>query len=84
MSSCRAVISIPKTCQRCGVEFGCGGSCCWCDEVALDAGVRENLRQQFSDCLCRTCLEQAQAEAQGARPEAEGLSQAEGTVLPAE
>ena len=58
MSSCRAVISIPKTCQRCGVEFGCGGSCCWCDEVTLDTQVREELRQRFSDCLCRACLEQ--------------------------
>ena len=64
MSSCRAVISIPKTCQRCGVEFGCGGSCCWCDEVTLDAQARETLRQTFSDCLCRSCLEQ---EANGDR-----------------
>ena len=59
MSSCRAVVSIPKTCQRCGVEFGCGGSCCWCDEVKLDVQVRGELRQQFSDCLCRSCLEEA-------------------------
>jgi hypothetical protein len=59
MSSCRAIVSIPKTCQRCGVEFGCGGSCCWCDEIPLDATVREALRQQFTDCLCRSCLEAA-------------------------
>ena len=72
MSNCRAVISIPKTCQRCGVEFACGGSCCWCDEVKLDAPVRQELGEQFSDCLCRACLE----EAQGIRPKAEGLSQA--------
>ena len=74
MSSCRAVVSIPKTCQRCGVEFGCGGSCCWCDEVPLDAQVREELRQTFSDCLCRSCLQ----EAQGQRPKTEGFLQAEG------
>jgi len=61
MSSCRAVISLPKTCQRCGVEFGCGGSCCWCDEVALDPAVRSELQQQFTDCLCRACLEAAAA-----------------------
>jgi hypothetical protein len=56
---------MPKTCQRCGVEFGCGGSCCWCDEVALDAAVRETLRQQFTDCLCRSCLEQASKDGDG-------------------
>ena len=69
VSNCRAVISIPKTCQQCGVEFSCGGSCCWCDEVQLDDQAREQLRQQFTDCLCRSCLEQAQglrAKAQGA------------------
>jgi hypothetical protein len=59
MGSCRSLITLPKTCQRCGVEFGCGGSCCWCDEVPLDAAVREQLQQQFSDCLCRACLETA-------------------------
>ena len=59
MSSCRAVTSFPKTCQRCGVEFGCGGSCCWCDEVVLDADTRTALREQFTDCLCRACLEAA-------------------------
>ena len=74
MGSCRAVISLLKTCQRCGVEFACGGSCCWCDEITLDAQVRQELRQQFSDCLCRSCLEQAA----GPKPEAEGLSRAEG------
>jgi hypothetical protein len=59
MSACRAVISFPKTCQRCGTEFACGGSCCWCDEIVLDASVRAALRERFTDCLCRACLEAA-------------------------
>ena len=84
MSTCRAVVSIPKTCQRCGVEFGCGGSCCWCDEVKLDAQVRGELRQQFTDCLCRSCLEQAQSEAQASGAPAEGLLPATAVDSPAE
>jgi hypothetical protein len=57
MANCRALVSLPKTCQRCGVEFGCGGSCCWCDEVKLSDDLRAELQQQFTDCLCRACLE---------------------------
>ena len=71
MSICRALISLPKTCQNCGIEFQCGSLCCWCGEIKLDKAVREELKQKFNDCLCRTCLE----EAQGLRPRAEGLSQ---------
>ena len=61
MANCRALVTVPKTCQRCGVEFGCGGSCCWCDEVALTDELRSELQQQFTDCLCRACLEAAAA-----------------------
>jgi hypothetical protein len=57
MSNCRAIVSIPKTCQRCGVEFACGGGCCWCADVPLTPELRQTLQEQFSDCLCRTCLE---------------------------
>ena len=60
MGICRALISLPKTCQRCGVEFECGSPCCWCGEMKLDATVRQELKEKFTDCLCRACLEQAQ------------------------
>ena len=56
MNQCRAVVSLPKTCQRCGAAFSCGLSCCWCDEIALKDDVAARLREQFSDCLCRPCL----------------------------
>src|SRR5687768_5576635 len=59
MSNCRAIIAFTKTCQRCGIEFACGGSCCWCDEIVLDADTRAVLRERFTDCLCRACLESA-------------------------
>lgn len=59
MSICRAFISLPKTCQNCGEEFGCGGLCCWCAEIKLDKSVRQELKERFTDCLCRTCLEAA-------------------------
>lgn len=71
--SCRALfVSSPKTCQNCGVEFPCGSLCCWCGEIKIDKAVREELKQKFNDCLCRTCLEEAQrlgpqAQAQGPR-----------------
>ena len=71
MTNCRAIVSVTKTCQRCSVEFACGLSCCWCDEITLDAKARTDIRQEFTDCLCRACLE----EAQGLKPKVEGLSQ---------
>ena len=61
MANCRALVSVVKTCQNCGAEFACGGSCCWCDEVRLDANVRTDLQARFTDCLCRACLESAAA-----------------------
>ena len=61
------MISVTKTCQQCGVEFACGMSCCWCDEIALDPATRASLKEQFTDCLCRGCLEQAP----GLRPKAQ-------------
>jgi hypothetical protein len=62
MSHCRAVVSVVKSCQRCGTEFGCGLSCCWCDEITVSAELRANLQENFSDCLCRRCFETLAAE----------------------
>jgi hypothetical protein len=57
MSNCRALVSVVKTCQRCGAQFGCGLSCCWCDEIEVRDDVRAELQRRFTDCLCRACLE---------------------------
>ncbi len=57
MGSCRAFVSVEKTCQRCGGTFACGLGCCWCDEIPVPPAVRAAAQAQFSDCLCRPCVE---------------------------
>ena len=46
-------------CEACGNDFVCGVSLkgCWCSEVKLDDEARAEMRSQYKDCLCRTCLE---------------------------
>jgi hypothetical protein len=46
-------------CESCGQEFSCGASLrgCWCADIPLNEKTRTQLRQTYSDCLCRTCLE---------------------------
>ena len=51
------LLSKEKRCPKCGVAFECGGLFgCWCRDVKLDAAQLAQLRQQFVDCLCPTCL----------------------------
>jgi len=41
------------------VAFDCGGLFgCWCRDVKLDQATLATLKQQYTDCLCRACLEQ--------------------------
>jgi hypothetical protein len=51
------------TCESCHEEFSCGVSLtgCWCNEIKLSEQTRTALREQFTDCLCRTCLERLAA-----------------------
>ena len=60
-----------RICEACGSEFMCGASLkgCWCSEVPLNEEVRTYLRSQYSDCLCRQCLE-AKGDEQRAKGEA--------------
>jgi hypothetical protein len=48
-----------RVCEACGSEFICGVSLkgCWCSEIKLSDETRSKLRSQYSDCLCRQCLE---------------------------
>jgi hypothetical protein len=49
-----------KRCQKCGQAFDCGGLFgCWCRSVKLDPAALAALREQYSDCLCPACLQQA-------------------------
>jgi hypothetical protein len=49
----------PRECEACGQPFVCGASLkgCWCFDIKLDAATRKELRAQYTDCLCRACLE---------------------------
>ncbi|TGL60903.1 cysteine-rich CWC family protein [Leptospira sarikeiensis] len=47
-----------KKCTRCSKIFGCGvdeGSC-WCFEIKLDSIALNNIREMYTDCLCKDCL----------------------------
>ncbi len=48
-----------KTCPRCGAHFVCTHDAfCQCVGVRLNEKARAYLRTHYSDCLCRTCLEE--------------------------
>jgi len=54
----------PQTCESCQQPFICGASLmgCWCTEVKLTPETRANLKAKYSQCLCRTCLENSTLE----------------------
>jgi len=45
-----------KTCEKCGSEFECMKSACWCEHVHLSADALQWLRRSYRDCLCPSCL----------------------------
>nr|WP_295083288.1 cysteine-rich CWC family protein [uncultured Roseateles sp.] len=60
------------SCPRCGAGFHCGAqdTRCDCFDLQLSAALRQRLSEQYSRCLCLSCLrELSRAEAgQSARP----------------
>ena len=52
-----------QQCPACGQEFACEISLqgCWCSEVKVSAATRDALRGEYKSCLCRACLEAAEA-----------------------
>ena len=47
-----------KTCPRCGKTFECVHSVdCWCVKVKLTDATKAYLKENYSDCLCKDCLE---------------------------
>jgi hypothetical protein len=58
------VLKKTQACEACGSSFACEislGKGCWCGEVKLSEETRQELRANFSGCLCRACREQAEA-----------------------
>ena len=53
----------PIPCEACGDHFKCGATVtgCWCSEVKLSSATRADLRQRYTNCLCRSCLEREAA-----------------------
>jgi hypothetical protein len=52
-------------CPRCGGGFHCGAAenHCDCFELKLSEALRQRLLQQYSSCLCLTCLKSLAAGA---------------------
>jgi Family of unknown function (DUF5522)/Cysteine-rich CWC len=63
----RKILGQTENCESCGEPFVCGASLkgCWCTEVELTDTTRHTLRSKFTNCVCRNCLEKAEAEAGG-------------------
>ena len=51
-----------KVCPRCGVTFDCLHDedihSCHCTSVKMDDRMRNFLKENYSDCLCHSCLEE--------------------------
>ncbi|MBN1687941.1 MAG: cysteine-rich CWC family protein [Candidatus Omnitrophica bacterium] len=48
-----------KKCPRCLGEFSCQDESpmpCWCSQSSLSKEVLTRLAEQYSDCLCPSCL----------------------------
>jgi hypothetical protein len=63
MSLLSLILRRERTCPACGAPFVCGGlGGCWCREVTLDPSALAELRNRYSGCLCRSCLEKWQRD----------------------
>ena len=49
----------PSPCEACGEVFTCGASLtgCWCMKVKVSGEARVRLRERYTKCICRACLE---------------------------
>ncbi|EKO17212.1 cysteine-rich CWC family protein [Leptospira kirschneri] len=49
-----------KLCQRCGQAFGCGAAFCSCEcfSVSLSLEVRNQIKENYDDCICILCLKE--------------------------
>lgn len=71
LSSKLPVLRKTQECEACGQPFACEislGKGCWCGEIKLSEETRQELRAKYKVCLCRVCLEKAEASHSGRRP----------------
>jgi len=54
---------VQKLCAKCGLPFECAAPersedapDCWCISEAAWQGNRAVVQEQYTDCLCKTCL----------------------------
>jgi hypothetical protein len=54
----RPIVKRQRKCEGCGNEFQCeiGLKGCWCTEIKLTDEQRADMKEKFSDCLCKDCL----------------------------
>ncbi len=65
LSSKLPVLRKTQACEGFGQSFACElslGKGCWCTQVKMCEGTRQELRAKYSACLCRACLEKAEAK----------------------
>ena len=45
-------------CESCGEELQCAGKtgACWCFEINLNPALLSELKRNYNDCLCHSCL----------------------------
>ena len=56
-------LPMKKICPRCGKEFECVHSVdCWCVTVKLTDATKAYLKEHYSNCLCKECLEEINGE----------------------
>ncbi|MGH9794247.1 MAG: cysteine-rich CWC family protein [Candidatus Acidiferrales bacterium] len=65
------IVEMQRACPACGEQFACGAALrdCWCAEMELSEAARAALRERYTGCLCRACLQRhAAGTAPGVNP----------------
>ena len=63
LTNSSTIQQMTKTCPRCGKTFECVHSIdCWCVKVKLTDATKAYLKEYYSDCLCKDCLEKLNAQ----------------------
>lgn len=49
-----------KVCSKCNQSFECQNETngCWCEGLFLSIDTLNELKQQYDNCLCPTCLKE--------------------------